>query len=408
MNAERSSAARAANPLRDRVFRRLFAAQVTTLLGTGLTTVALSLLAYDLAGKNAAAILGTVLALKMIAYVTISPIASTYAVRLDPKRLMVTLDLLRGGVVLSMVAINAVWQVYVAVFVLSSLTAMFTPAFQATIPRILEDESEYTTALSYSRVAYELEVLASPLLAAAALSLLAYNELFVLDGVTFLASALLIGTASIAPVVSDTVTHSAPWRRSTEGIRKYLAVPQLRALLALSFAVAAASAMVIVNTVVFVLGEFGRSDSDVALALASAGLGSLLMALAVPRLIRISSERLLMVGGGCLLPLGLALAALPIGWYALIAIWFLLGVGLSAVQTPAGRLVQRAVTVGDGPELFAAQFALSHACWLITYPLAGLLENFAGLAATAGVLAILSLASVTAAAIVWPTSTPAE
>ena len=47
--------------LADRTYRHLFAAQVIALLGTGLATVALGLLAYDLAGANAGAVLGTAL-----------------------------------------------------------------------------------------------------------------------------------------------------------------------------------------------------------------------------------------------------------------------------------------------------------------------------------------------------------
>ena len=38
------------SPLADRTYRHLFAAQASALLGTGLSTVALALLAYDLAG----------------------------------------------------------------------------------------------------------------------------------------------------------------------------------------------------------------------------------------------------------------------------------------------------------------------------------------------------------------------
>ena len=45
--------------LRNRTYRHLFAAQVLALLGTGLMTVALGLLAYDLAGPDAGAVLGT-------------------------------------------------------------------------------------------------------------------------------------------------------------------------------------------------------------------------------------------------------------------------------------------------------------------------------------------------------------
>ena len=51
--------------------------QVIALLGTGMATVALGVLAFDLAGANAGAVLGTALAIKMLAYVGVAPAAST-------------------------------------------------------------------------------------------------------------------------------------------------------------------------------------------------------------------------------------------------------------------------------------------------------------------------------------------
>ena len=56
-----------------RDYRHLFSAQVIALFGTGLTTVALGLLAYDLAGPRAGAVLGTALTIKMVMYVVIAP-----------------------------------------------------------------------------------------------------------------------------------------------------------------------------------------------------------------------------------------------------------------------------------------------------------------------------------------------
>ncbi len=50
--------------LADRTYRHLFAAQVVALLGTGLATVALGLLAHDLAGDDAGLVLGTVFTIK--------------------------------------------------------------------------------------------------------------------------------------------------------------------------------------------------------------------------------------------------------------------------------------------------------------------------------------------------------
>jgi hypothetical protein len=53
--------------LGNRVYRHLFAAQVIALIGTGMMTVALGLLAFRLAGDQAGAVLGTALAIKMVA-----------------------------------------------------------------------------------------------------------------------------------------------------------------------------------------------------------------------------------------------------------------------------------------------------------------------------------------------------
>jgi MFS family permease len=65
--------------LANRTYRHLFSAQVIALVGTGLATVALGLLAFQIAGPNAGAVLGTALAIKMIAYVLLSPIAGAFA-----------------------------------------------------------------------------------------------------------------------------------------------------------------------------------------------------------------------------------------------------------------------------------------------------------------------------------------
>ena len=82
--------------LANRVYRHLFLAQVIALVGTGLATVALGLLAYDLAGGNAGAVLGTALAIKMVAYILVAPIAGAFADRVPRKALLVALDLVRA------------------------------------------------------------------------------------------------------------------------------------------------------------------------------------------------------------------------------------------------------------------------------------------------------------------------
>jgi len=118
--------------LANRTYRHLFAAQILSLIGTGLTTVALGLLAYDLAGADAGQVLGIALAIKMIAYVGVSPFAGALAGLLPRRGLLVSLDVVRAGMVLLLPFATEVWQIYALVFLFQSFSAAFTPTFQAT------------------------------------------------------------------------------------------------------------------------------------------------------------------------------------------------------------------------------------------------------------------------------------
>lgn len=399
-----------ASPLRDRTYRRLFAAQVIALLGTGLATVALSLLAYDLAGDDAGVVLGVALALKMVAYVVVAPVVAGFLQRVERRRLLIALDLARAACVLVMPFVTQVWQVFVLILVLNACSAGFTPTFQAAIPDVLPDEERYTRALSLSRVAYELENLLSPALAAAALLVVSFHALFAVNGLAFLCSAALVASVALpAAALAARSTAGSVATRLSFGTRRYLRVPRLRALLALNVAVAAASAMVIVNTVVYVRDAFGRdAEADVALALGAAGVGSMVAALLMPRILRRLGDRATVLAGGAVLPVGLAATAVLPSYAALLVVWAALGVGLALVETPAGRLVQHSVTDGDGQALFAAQFSLSHACWLLTYPVAGVLGSALGLDVVAGILAAVAAVATGAAALLWRRPTAAE
>ena len=84
----------------------------------------------------------------------------------------------------------------------------------------------------------------------------------------------------------------------------------------------------------------------------------------------------------------------------------LVGLGYSAVLTPSGRLLRRSAHPEDRPALFAAQFALSHACWLVTYPLSGWLMIRFGPVTALLVLAALAGLGMLAALRLWPKADP--
>ncbi|MFE5284723.1 MFS transporter [Nocardia sp. NPDC056611] len=399
--------------LRHPQFRKLFTAQVVALVGTGLLTVALGLLAYEVAGGQAGAVLGTALAIKMVAYVAVAPVISALTARLPRRLVLVSADAVRAGIALMLPFVTHTWQIYVLIALLQSASATFTPAFQSLIPSILVDEEDYTHGLSLSRLAYDLESLLSPMLAAALLTVISYHSLFVGTAAGFVASALLVVTTRLPRL--DPADHSAPLlERITAGARIMMNRPVLRGLLALNMVVAAASSLVIVNTVVYVRDRLDGSNTGVALALACFGFGSMAVALSTPRLLTLLPDRRFLLTGAALLPLGLIAASLPpllphtAGTIVLALTWLLLGAGTSMISTPSARLLRAQTQLSDRTAVFTAQFSLSHACFLVTYPIAGKLGALAGLPTTAIVLAALATLAATTAARVWPASVPAD
>jgi hypothetical protein len=109
---------------------------VIALLGTGLLTVALGLLAFDIAGRGR---------------VRAGTRADDQDGRLRRRRpadrrdrrpaaeegVLITADLIRFAIALLLPFVTEAWQIYVLVFVLQSASATFTPAFQSLIPVVL-------------------------------------------------------------------------------------------------------------------------------------------------------------------------------------------------------------------------------------------------------------------------------
>lgn len=292
--------------LRNTTFRRMFTAHCVALMGTGVLTVALGLLAYELGGGDAAVILGTAMMVKMIAYVFLTPFLSALSARYSSKHVLIFSDVVRAAAVALLPFVTAPWQIYVLIFVLQCASALFTPAFQALIPEVVADGEQYTNALALSRISYEAESLASPMIAAALLTLVDFNVLFFGTTAGFLVSAGIVLRAEL-PRHENTVNLTFA-RRLVEGLRSFLSRRELRGLLGLNLALSGSTSLVVVTTVVVVKDDLGGTSTSVALLLGCFGVGSLLTALQVAKLVRRRADYAVMFTG--VLPMPLVLLAL--------------------------------------------------------------------------------------------------
>ncbi|MEM8956494.1 MAG: MFS transporter [Pseudomonadota bacterium] len=389
------------SPLQNPEFRKLFAAQIFSLLGIGVMTVSLSLSAFEFGGVSMGGpILGGILALKMVAYVLIAPLAEPLTSSWPRRRVLVIMDVLRLALVAGMGFAQTPLQVAVLAFLFFAVSSGFTPLFQAVLTEILPDEASYVRALAWSRVAYTLEAVLSPVVAALALNLLVPSDLFFVAGISFCGSvaALLLThlPAALRPAKSPFLL------RLTRGARIYARTPRLRGLWLFQFAVSLLMAWVFVNTVIYAGSRFSAAESIFTWQMASYGLGAAAMALIVPRMVEMSDERRVMAAGAfCFAGLGLLIAAhLPLA--GLMALWLAFGAAGSLVLTPGGLVIARSASQENRPAVFAAQFALSHAGWLLAYPLAGWLGALLS-PATALLLLCLACALLTGVALrVWP------
>ena len=160
--------------------------------------------------------------------------------------------------------------------------------------------------------------------------------------------------------------------------------------------------MVIVNTVVYVRDTLGGTEADTAVAFAAAGGGSMVAALSLPAILGRVSDRPVMISGALLMAAGLLLFVSQPDLLSLLPMWFMVGVGWSLIQTPAGRIIIRSSIAADRSAFFSAQFSLSHACWLLAYPIAGQLGATMGLETTSLILGLSILAFTAIAVLLWP------
>ena len=383
-------------------FVRLFAAQATSLVGSGVTSVALAAFAYQLVGRNATAVVGTALALRILAFVTISPIAGVLADRVDRKRILVAADVLRVLLMGVFPFITAVWQIYGLIFAINAVTAFFTPTFEASIPELV-GQRLYTRAIALSRVATDLEGIAGPMIAGLLIALVGVRWTFWFDAATYVVSALLVWGARVPRAQRPSTPF--PWgdftSQITHGTRLLLREPALRQALLLHMAEAAAGAAAIVATVVYVRDVLGRGETSFAMAMVAVGIGSSVAAALVTRRaeqVRGHLEyhhwaRRTLLLGGALLAAALLPGVLRPSYALLLALWTLNGAGQALVAVPSVGLLAEHAEPSERGRAYAAHFALTHLFWLATYPAVGFLARAVGVPLTftlAGGFAVLA------------------
>jgi len=177
----------------NRNFRQLWLAQIVSEMGDWFYILAIYSLLLQFTGK--AQSVGLALVLQVLPSTLVGPTAGVVNDRVRRKYVMIAADLARMVIVLGMTLVRSaqmVWLVYPLLFFETVMFGFFEPARSAVLPNVV-GEDQLATANTASSITWSFNFAVSSALGGLVAVLLGRDAVFVLNALSFLCSALLIG-----------------------------------------------------------------------------------------------------------------------------------------------------------------------------------------------------------------------
>jgi MFS family permease len=272
-------------------FAKFWLGQTISNLGSSVTVFALPLLVFKLTGSPLN--LGVTMAVSFVPYLLFGLVIGAWVDRLDRKRLMLATDVARALLIATIPvladagALSVAW-IYAIAFLQSTLTIAFDSAEFAAIPSLVSGKDDLVTANGRIQASYSAAQVAGPLLAGLLIALVAVQQVFWLDALSFLLSA-----ASLALVRRrfNVEREAAPQRRRIfkdvgDGLRYVLGHPVLRSISAMMAIINLISSTVFAELVLFAKERLAATDTEVGLLYSAGSVGVVVLSLAAGRLRR--------------------------------------------------------------------------------------------------------------------------
>lgn len=184
---------------RNRDFRLFWAGQIVSQLGDwfNVVTVQVLLVKYT----HSAGSVGAFIIAQMLPVFLMGPVAGVIVDRLPRKTVMIGSDVARALIALGLLGVQGketVWLAYACIAGLSFFSAFFEPARISTLPNITSDE-ELVTANALSSVTWSILLTSGALVGSVVASIFGPSVAFILNSLSFVASALLLWQMHVPP-----------------------------------------------------------------------------------------------------------------------------------------------------------------------------------------------------------------
>jgi predicted MFS family arabinose efflux permease len=194
----------------NRNFRRLWLAQIVSEIGDWFYTLSIYTLLLELTGHASSVALALVL--QVLPQTFVGPTAGVVNDRLRRKHVMIAADLARCAIVLSMLLIRSrslVWLIYPLLLAETVMAAFFEPARNSVIPNIAS-KSEVLVANTLSSATWSVNLLIGASLGGVVAAFFGRNAVFMLNAISFLASAILISGMQFAEPHAESAVGLRP------------------------------------------------------------------------------------------------------------------------------------------------------------------------------------------------------
>jgi MFS family permease len=371
-------------------FRRLWMSHVISTFGDSVTALALLLTAQRLTGSTAAvATTAIAIALPQLLFGLFSGVLVD---RWDRRRIMVSADLVRAGLVLGFIAITSadlMWLLYVIAFVQATVGTLDNPARSAVLPQMVEastDQPASGSNLLAANSLFQSSAIVAGVLGTATAGLVAglastMTPLFVLDAVTYVVSSTLVAKLVIEKAVGTDSGQPANriWSELRSGLRLVTSSRSLRTVLMGAGVVMLGLGAVNVLLVPFIVDELAVPETWFGL-LEAAQVSSMVLA---GLLVAAIGKRL---RPGALLPAGLAgiavfVAAMSLAsnvWH-LIGLLFAVGWFVSPTQGAVSAIIQSEVPAASLGRVSSSLGTVVTTAQVVSMALAGIAAELLGL-----------------------------
>jgi dTMP kinase len=340
--------------LRNRGFRNLTLATLTSAVGDWMGFFAIITLTADILGPGNAALFAVsgVMAARVVPALLLGTVAGVLVDRWDRKRVLIATDLGRGLVMALIPFTNEVFTLILATLVIEMLSSLFAPAKDAVFPSLVK-RSELVLANQINLIStygtLPVGALLNAALTALAVSLAPEGSFLAerpialpiwVNAASYWVSAPLLARLVIPPSARygrsaasvDSIDESSPWDQLKEGFRFIARQPVIRSLI-IGVMVAFAAAGVVISVGEFFARLLNSGPSGFGILVGLVGVGLIVgLALTGPLSHRLRPERLFAPGIGLAGVMLLVIAVVPtLGWAAVPAFLMGLGAGVSFI-----------------------------------------------------------------------------